>query len=346
MNISSVSYNGLSLLDVHDLQEAEINHLRADYDIDLIHLDDYISGQQVPKIEVAKNYILVVLDFPFVESEETLKKSNTEQDTNTESKTAVIKDVITAPVHLSKFLFTQARKKQIKVGHVNFFISKDFVIILHDSKTPLIDEIVENCQRTLKKREEIMGLGPNYLFYHMADALIDSAYQVMSEITTMIEEIDVKVLESNHQVRIVDDISITRRNIVYFKSMIDPSSTVFSELMEKDYLEFSDTPDIYWSSLLSKLQKIKYRLSSSKELIEGIANSHESLLTVRTNEIVKVLTMFTAVMLPLTFLASVYGMNIVGLPLADTHDALWMLSIIMTSLAAVMVLIFKLKKWI
>ncbi|MDP3974125.1 MAG: magnesium transporter CorA family protein [Candidatus Daviesbacteria bacterium] len=344
MNVRSVRHNDLTLVEIHDLKELEIKELEKNYQVSQIHIDDYIQGQQVPKIEVSKNYTLIVLDFPYLDT-----SSEEEGENLGRSEVGVretIKKVITTPVTFPKLFFTQAEKKRIKTGHVNFFVGSDFLIVLHSIRTPQIDEIYEQCHRTLRHREEMMSSGPSYLLYRIVDVLIDSTFNIMSAITTMIDEIDINLLKEHPPVSIVEDIASTRRNIVFFKSMIEPALNIFSELSEGEQIQMGTTNGVYWKSLLGHLQKIRYRLQGSYELIEGISRSHESLLTVRTNEIVKVLTMFTAVLLPLTLLASAYGMNIVGLPHAEDPNILTKLSLIMGATAGMMILLFRFRKWI
>ena len=102
----------------------------------------------------------------------------------------------------------------------------------------------------------------------------------------------------------------------------------------------------FWSNILDHLQKIWDRLEDNRELIEGISVSNESLLTARTNEIIKVLTMFSAIILPLTLIASLYGMNIIGLPFASEPGALLIIALVMLILAFGMVFVFKYKNWL
>lgn len=345
MNLRSVRHHDLTFIEIHDLKELEIKELEKNYQISQIHIDDYIQGQQVPKIEVAKNYTLVVLDFPYLETSSEEMGQVSEQ--NEMSVKQALKKVITTPVTLpTKLFFTQAEKKRIKTGHVNFFIGEDFLIVLHSTRTPQIDEIFEQCHSSLRQREELMSGGAAYLLYRIVDVLIDSTFNIMSGITTMIDEIDIHLLKEHPPVSIVEDIAATRRDIVFFKSMIEPALNIFSDLASGGQVQVGSTNGVYWKSLLGHLQKIRYRLLSSYELIEGISRSHESLLTVRTNETVKVLTMFTAILLPLTLLASIYGMNIIGLPHAEDPSVLPKLSLIMGAIAGMMVLIFKFRKWI
>ncbi|MBI2601058.1 magnesium transporter CorA family protein [Candidatus Daviesbacteria bacterium] len=349
MNIQTVTHNKLTFLNITSLRELESKELRNHYHFSQIHIDDYLSGQQVPKIELNNYYTLIVLDFPFVEqATDTLNETGQHGngDSNGNGKGNVIKDLITKPVIIPKILFSKDEKRRIRTGHVNFFIGKDFLVVLHDEKTPQIDGIFTDCQKTLKKREELMSPGPSYLFYRIIDVLVDSTYGIMNEIVTSIDQIDLHLLGNYSPLTIVEEISVTRRNLVFLKSMLSPASNIFSDLAHEKRKKFDDLNVSYWFSILDHIRKINTRLESSVELIEGIARSHESLLTAKTNEIVKVLTMFTAMLLPLTFITGIYGMNVVDLPGASTPGVLGLLILMMTGIAGAMALVFKIKKWL
>lgn len=350
MNIQTVTFEGLSFVNVVDPKEIEIKSLIHDFEFESHDIEDYINAQQTVKIESRKNYILIAIDFPYVDPpEETAeKKENKNSNGNGETKTSTLKEKFSVPVPLPlpDFSFMQEKKKRIRTAHVNFYIGEDFVVVLHDEKTPLIDFIFSECQKTLKKRKELMGFGPSYLFYRIADLLIDSTFGVMSEIVSTIEKIDIDSLEEHPPTDIVEDISLTRRNIVVFNSMIKPSLNVFSDIRQEKYPGFKESSITPWSSIYNHLEKIRYRLEGSRELIEGLSISHESLLTARTNQIIKVLTMFTAVMLPLTLITGIYGMNILDLPYANKHFALDLIAISMGILSMVMIIGFKIKKWL
>ncbi len=101
----------------------------------------------------------------------------------------------------------------------------------------------------------------------------------------------------------------------------------------------------YWSNILDHLQKIWDRLEDNKELIEGISRSYESLLSIRTNEVIKVLTIFTAILLPLTLLASIYGMN-VPLPFHDNVHTFTAIMVIMLGVVIAMMIYFKSRDWL
>ncbi|MDO8429246.1 MAG: magnesium transporter CorA family protein [Candidatus Daviesbacteria bacterium] len=349
MNILSVAFGDLTFVDVHDPKELELKHLRTEYNISKFHLEDYINRKQVPKIEEEKDYILIVLDIPFLDdgTEEVHQNGNSHTPPE-EPKQPVfgITDLIPKPSTISNLIFGKLKQKRIRTAHVNFFVGQNFLVVLHDDKTPEVDHIFTECQKTLVNREEYMGQGPNNLFFSITNALINSSFKVMNELSGAIDDIDLRLIKNKAPGGIVEEISVMRRNIVYFKSMVTPAISIFADLSTGKFPGFEESSSISWSSMLDHLQKIKYRLDGNRELIEGIASSYESLLTARSNEIMKVLTMFTAILLPLTFLASVYGMNIIGLPKAEDPDVLLILSTIMAVIASFMVLIFKISRWL
>lgn len=348
MNIHTVSFNNLTFLNINDLQELELKHLRQEYNFNHHHLDDFVNKDLVPKIEVTDEYTVIVLDFPYSDDPNGKEKKAEEkhEEKTKEEKKSPLSHVPTPSVPLPHFTLGQLKKKRLRVGHVMFFIGKDYLVVLHDERTPLINSIFEECQSTLKKREDLMGNGSQQLFYRIVDLLVDESILVANDISKTIDMIDKHLLEGSNAEKIVEDISITRRNIVVFQTMIKPALTIFSEIENGKYETLNRALAVSWGNIRDHLQRIWYRLEDNRELIEGIATSHESLLTARTNEIVKVLTMFTAVLLPLTLVASIYGMNIVGLPYAQQQDALIIVGLIMLILALGMILIFKIKNWL
>ena len=340
MNIQTVTFNNLSFLNVHDLQELELKYLKQEFKFNHHDLDDFIQKRQVPKIEDLKEYSIIVLDFPYTKNpEEEAKKENPEKlPENKRNKT----------LHLPtpNFNSSNSQKNRVRAGHVTFFIGPSYVVVLHDKRTPLIDDIFAQCQATLRKREEYMGGGPSHLFYLIVDKLVDSSLSLISDLSRDIDQIDRHLLEGFNPEKIVEDISITRRNIVVFQRMVKPALSIFSELEKGGPQTFTHLISNPWGNTKDHLQRIWYRLEDNRELIEGIARSHESLLTAKTNEIVKVLTMFTAILLPLTLVASIYGMNIIGLPYSQQQNGILIISLIMLILALAMILVFKIRNWL
>ncbi|MEK7571729.1 MAG: magnesium transporter CorA family protein [Patescibacteria group bacterium] len=329
MEIPKITHNGLSFVNVTKPNLEQLKFLNKEFGFSMLNLEDYLYKTQIPKIEVYDGYTLLVLDTPY--TQQPVRSNGNKPGTN---------NSLVGRMFPPRGL----RRKRILLGEVDFFIGKDYVVVLHDERTPQINHLFELCKHDENQRKELMGKGAPFLFYRITDQLVDTSIACVDELNNTIESID-EQLEEKSSAAVIEDISITRRNIVVFETMIKPTLPLFTDLEKGKYTELGGNMIPYWSNILDHVQKVWDRLEDSKELIEGIARSHESMLTVRTNEIIKVLTMFTAIMLPLTFVASLYGMN-VELPFGQLPGAFFMLLAIMTGLAVLMILYFRSRDWL
>ncbi|OGH34008.1 MAG: hypothetical protein A3J69_02885 [Candidatus Levybacteria bacterium RIFCSPHIGHO2_02_FULL_42_12] len=328
MNIQTVTFHNMSFVNVTKPGELEIKYLKNNFGFSALHLDDYTNKTQTPKIETFKNYTLVVLDLPCFNS-------------------ALLNDQDNGKAHFPPVPFPQfketEKRRRIISSQVDFFVGKDYVVILHDGNLLPVSDMFAYCQKTLRNREELMGEGSVFLAYKIIDALVDMSFLVINELSTMIDKID-KELEKKPSQRTLEDISTTRRNIVVFHTMIKPVLLLFKQLEQGAHKQLNGKMQPFWGNVGDHLIKIWDRLEDNQELIEGISESNESLLASKTNEIVKVLTIYSAIILPLNLFASIYGMN-VTLPFEDEPFTFALIILVMVVTSYTMLMIFKFKRW-
>lgn len=347
MNIQTVSFNKTSFLVCNNPQELDLKFLKNEFGFSTLHLDDFVNKTQVPKIEVEKNYTLMVLDFPyFYQSASSGKKTN--GNGNGENNLLLgLLNISQAPlsyVPLPKFS-QEIKGKRIVSSQVDFFIGADFIVVLHDGMLSPVNDVFTLCQKTLRKRTELMEKGPGFLLYYLVDSLVDRLFSVINDVSLSIDRID-KQLETGHSQEILEEISTVRRNIVVSHTMMKPMIPIFRQLEEGKYRQLNDELTSLWSNVLDHLQKIWDRLEDNRELIEGISESNESLLTSRTNRIITILTIFSAILLPLNLIASIYGMNVEGLPFARMSFAFLTIVVLMGFVGGVLLLLFKSRRWL
>lgn len=337
MNLQTVTYNNISFVNINNPGELELKHLSMNYGFNTLDLEDFTNKTQIPKIETFKKYTLIVLDFPVFSSPKTSPPTP-------KKISSFFKHPQEAFSSLPLPYLTIHKKRKIVTSQVYFFIGKDYVVVLHDNLLAPINDIFAQCQKSLRNRNDLMSQGSVFLAYRIIDTLVDNCFPVMNELATKIELVDRYIEEEKSQTELLDEISITRRNIVYFQTMIKPVLPLFRQLEEGKYKELNGSLQQYWSNILDHLQKLWNRLEDGRELIEGISGSYESLLSTKTNDIVKVLTIFSAIILPLNLFASLYGMN-VHLPFATDPNIFWIILLTMLITSVVMIAIFKLRRW-
>jgi magnesium transporter len=325
MNVQTVNFQGLFFINVAKPTDFEMKFLKNTYDFDPLSLEDYLHRTQIPKIENYKRYDLLVLRFP-------LFSENIPENSHLYN------------AYLPAFNI-QSKKKRVVSSYVNFYISKEYVVVVHDGILPKIDQIFNLCQKTLHNRTEYMGQGAAYLAYKIVDALIDDSFPIINEITATIDRID-KDLEGKQSQKTLEDISTMRRNLVVFHTMVKPMVPLFKELKEGKHRELNGTMQPLWSNVLDHIQKVLDRVEDNGELIEGISKSNESFVMTQTNLTIRVLTVITVIILPLQVLGGFYGMNVENLPFTKGP---WTLEIHIGMILAIvipLVTIFKLKRWI
>lgn len=339
MLFPTVKHGDLSLLNVKSPTPAEIKLLSKNFGFSMLHLEDFLYKTQIPKTEPGEAYDLVVMDIPCIKAQQKQSLGLGDALKLPFSVISSTGNIFLRPIPKSP------KEKRLSIGEVDFFIGKDYVVILHDEEVQQIDDIFLLCKTNKKYREEYMGQGPLFLFYRIADILVDSAITFANDITTTIDQIDRK-LEKSRPTNIIEDISITRRNIVIFETMVKPALAMFSDLEKGKYENMTSSKmKAFWSNIVDHLERVAHRLDDNKQLIQGISTNYESLLTVRTNETIRVLTIFTAILLPLTLLASIYGMN-VALPFQHNPHVFNRLIITMIITSVLMLGFFKFRDWI
>jgi magnesium transporter len=326
MNVQTVNFQGLFFINVSKPTDFEMKFLRNTYSFDPLNLEDYLHKAQIPKIENHKEYDLLILRFPIF-SENAPENSHQ------------------YGVYLPNLRTQNFKKRRLTSSYVNFFIAKEYVVILHDGTLPQIENIFNLCQKNLHNRTEYMGKGSAFLAYKIIDALANDCFPAINEITTTIDEID-KELEEKPSQKTLEDISTTRRNLVVFHTMIKPILPLLKELEDGKHAGLNGSMQSLWGNVLDHLEKIWDRVEDNQELIEGISRSNESLLSSRNNEIVKFLTVITSIAFPFVVINNLYSMNVVGLPYAQYRGIVYILFGVIFVSGLIMVLYFKFRKWL
>jgi magnesium transporter len=144
---------------------------------------------------------------------------------------------------------------------------------------------------------------------------------------------------------IVREISNTKQEIINFRAIIRPQRAVFRALERAKQRHFGDELDVYFDDLTDASERIWDVLENFKEIVEALESSNESVLSHRLNDVLRVLTAISVVVLPLTLLASIWGMN-VHVPGEGEQSAFWIIVLGMLALLLGMVVYFRRRGWL
>lgn len=230
-------------------------------------------------------------------------------------------------------------------SELNAFLGEDYLVTIHNERLDLVDNLFNKCLRSEKEAAYHLKLGPASLLYTLVDQLVDSCTPLLEKMGKNIEMIDRQLFQASAK-DVVEKISLIRRNAIVFQTMIKPQLAIFGDLEKGDRKLLDHNLKIYWGMINDHLHKAWDRLEDYRELIEGLAATNESLISFRTNEIIKVLAIFSVVLLPSSLLAGIYGMNLKYMPFAKSPFAIVIIAATMLSIFTLMLAFFRKKGWI
>ena len=152
--------------------------------------------------------------------------------------------------------------------------------------------------------------------------------------------------DARETARDIRDISVVRRDIISFRRIIRSQTEVFELLEQRSWPILKEEPEVYFGDLAGHNRKIRDELDDYKEVIEGLNDTHNTLTSFRTNQVIRALTIISTILLPLTLIASIFGMHLEYLPLSNNPASFLIVMVIMVLIIIFMLALFRLKRWL
>ncbi len=216
-------------------------------------------------------------------------------------------------------------------SQVSIFISENYLITLHKGELKPLVKLFRECQIDEESRQENFSQGSAYLLYRIIDRLVDYCLPILNKIGDNIETVEDDIF-SDRRRGMIREISVIRRDIISFRRIIWPMRAVIGSLEPKIRRFTKMDMAVYFGDMVDHVDKIWDGLDEYKEIIEGLNDTYDSLATNRTNEVMRTLTIIATILLPITVIASIYGMNI---PLPFQRSAYSLLFVILIMLVVI-----------
>lgn len=236
------------------------------------------------------------------------------------------------------------RTKRIVYKEIDIFISNDFLICLHEDHG-FLNDIFESAQNNDIVAKDYMSSGPGYLLYKILNQMFEDLFKIVDDLSRDVNKIEKEVFQTENNRDMLKDILLLKKDIINFRRIILPQRTIIAQLEHMTFSTRDNDLEVYFDNVVDKIEKIFATLENLYELVESLHQTNESIIFHNTNNVIKVLTVFSVVMLPLTFVTGFYGMN-VALPLQNADNSvLWIVFFMLTILGS-MLGYFKYKDWI
>ncbi|MBK5232760.1 MAG: magnesium transporter CorA family protein [Thermoleophilia bacterium] len=269
-----IEAGGLRWFNVEHPGGAERTWLEEHFDFHPLDIEDVLSSNQRPKIDEYPDYLFLILHVP---------------------------------------VFDRAAGR-LGAGEIDLFVGPDFVVTLPNQPVPPVEYLFSRCQDDEKLREKLFSRGAGYLMYRLVDDSFDYCFPMLRKIGNKLDALEDEIFEG-HSEDVVRDISNTKQEIINFRKVIRPQRPVLRDLekVKTRYLASDLDLEIYFDDIVDAHERIWDMLENYKEVVVGLEETNESFLSHRVNDVLRVLTAISVIVLPLTLIASIFGMN-VGLP--------------------------------
>lgn len=305
--IKETKTKSLRWIDISDPKKEEIKYLRENFEFHELDLKACLPPNERPKVFTHPDYIFMILQFPVYDRKE----------------------------------------REITASEIDFFITSDMIITVHEKRLNVMGELFKKCRDDKKFRQSKMGGNPAILLYEILNQLFYYCFPILNHISMDIDQIDATLFTEKSK-EMVEEILTIKRNIINFRKAMQFHKTVIKKLIQKAPQFFSVAKlNIYFHNLIAYTKEIWDNLENYKESIDALHETNESLISFKTNEIIKTLTIFSVIVFPLTLLAAIFGMNTLnGMPFINHPYGFEIIIAIMLVLTIAMALFFKKKKWL
>jgi magnesium transporter len=249
-------------------------------------------------------------------------------------------DYLFIVLHFPQYDKTVGRLNAVEL---DMFVGPDYVITLPNDPIQPLSYLFDRCQRKDQARNDLMGRGPGYLLYKLVDACVDASFPMLRKIGNKLERVEEDIFDGPTK-DTVRDISNAKQEIINFRKVVRPQRLALKDL-ERTKRYVTGDMDIYFDDINDASERIWDMLENFKEVAEALERTYEAVSSHRTNDVLLVLTSISVIVLPLTLIASVFGMN-TGVPGEQQLVAFWVIVGLMVLLLGGMVTLFRKRGWL
>ncbi|MBU0477013.1 magnesium/cobalt transporter CorA [bacterium] len=240
-----------------------------------------------------------------------------------------------------KMLMFDDLKKEIISEQVSLIFGSNFVISFQEKEGDVFDPV---RQRIRNDKGRIRKMGADYLAYSLLDAVVDNYFSILERLGEKIEEIE-EELVTNPTPQTLKAIHNLKRDTIFLRKSVWPLREVTSGLERSESKLIKKGTHIFFRDVYDHTIQAIDTIETFRDMVSGIFDIYLSSVSNRMNEIMKVLTIFAAIFIPLTFIAGVYGMNFEFMPELKMKWGYFTLLGFMAVVGFGMLFYFRRKKW-
>ncbi|MEP7162991.1 MAG: magnesium transporter CorA family protein [Candidatus Moraniibacteriota bacterium] len=244
-------------------------------------------------------------------------------------------------IHIPLF---DAKERTTYPGELDIILTKDHLITSHRKPIYQIHKFLEELANSEGKRRLYFEDSPAHLLYQLMEILLHSCFGRLNHVSEKLNEIEHEVFAGKEK-EMVYEISVVKRDILNFRRTLKPQRTIIESIVSTNHPFIPKGLKLYFQDLIGTNIRLWNILESNKETIEALEATNNSLLSNNLEQTMKVLTIFSATLLPLTAYSNMISMN-TNVPFLTSKYGFEIHVGIMIIISLVTMFIFHRKKWL
>jgi magnesium transporter len=241
-----------------------------------------------------------------------------------------------------KMLSFDEKEHRIDTEQVSLVLGPNYVISFQEREGDVFNPVRERI-RNAKGR--VRKMGADYLAYAMLDSIVDSYFLILEKVGDKIEELEEDLI-ARPDAKTLHTIHYLKREMIFLRRSVWPLREVISGMSRKESNLIKESTEIFLRDVYDHTIQVIDTIENYRDMVSGMLEIYLSSISNRMNEVMKVLTIFAAIFIPLTFVAGVYGMNFKYMPELEWHWAYFSVLGLMAGVGIFMLIYFKKKHWL
>jgi len=245
--------------------------------------------------------------------------------------------------------YKPTNSEHFSISELNVFITKTTLITVESiGNITALNAYQLQTKKSSKLLERRFKSGPASLFGKLMAKILSELQELIDTQGAQIDKLQQEVFKKHLAKRFIETVSLIRYNQIVAHNSLERQIRVFDQYRGESnpFNRLDPKSRSYWNQILDSIQATYFETESDMDHLEGLVKTFESLVTHHTNEVIKILTIFSVLLMPLTLISGIYGMNFVHMPLLTDPMGFIVISALMVLIASLMALIFKLKRWV
>ncbi|NJL11563.1 MAG: magnesium/cobalt transporter CorA [Microscillaceae bacterium] len=319
--------------DPENIEERHIEDIREVYDYKEKSSVTWINIDGIHDVQIVKTLGMYYNLHPLLQEDIV--------DTEQRPKVDFFEDNIFVVLHMLSY---HPERRRVVEEQVSLVLGENYLLSFQEDKE---GDVFGSIRQRLhsKTRGKIRNTGSAYLFYLLIDTIVDNYFVVLDSVAENLENLEEEIIRQNAPRDPTRDLYNMKRQLTMVRKAVRPMRDIVTQLIREE-AKFLESDNFYLRDLYDHVVQVSDNTDSYIDVVSNLLDLYLSIIGHKTNDVMKVLTIFSTIFMPLTFIVGVYGMNFEHMPELHAQNGYFVVWGVMIVISILTYIFFKRKKWL